>query len=91
MFIFARYLKIIARKERADIELMRYLTKAFSLVILFWTMVLSAQAQVTGVVVDRESGDTIPFASLIYKGHHISAMGKERLHFFTWSDESART
>ena len=66
MFIFARYFKIIARKERADIELMRYLTKAFSLVILFWTMVLSAQAQVTGVVVDRESGDTIPFASLIY-------------------------
>ena len=77
MFIFARYLKIIARKERADIELMRNLTKAFSLVILFWAMVLSAQAQVTGVVVDRESGDTIPFASLIYKGHHISAMGEE--------------
>ena len=77
MFIFARYLKIIARKERADIELMRNLTKAFSLVILFWAMVLSAQAQVTGVVVDRESGDTIPFASLIYKGHHITAMGEE--------------
>ena len=55
---------------------MRNLTKAFSLVVLFWAVALIARAQVTGVVVDRESGDTIPFASLIYKGHHISAVGE---------------
>ena len=47
-----------------------------SLIFLFLVMALAAQAQVTGIVVDKESGDTIPFASLLYKGHHVTAVGE---------------
>lgn len=47
-----------------------------SLFLLFLVMALAAQAQVTGIVVDKESGDTIPFASLLYKGHHVTAVGE---------------
>ena len=47
-----------------------------SLFFLFLVMALAAQAQVTGIVVDKESGDTIPFASLLYKGHHVTAVGE---------------
>ncbi len=34
-----------------------------------------------GVVVDRESGDSIPMASLIYKGHHVSVACDEHGRF----------
>ena len=35
----------------------------------------TASAQLTGVVIDRETGDTIPYASLIYKGNHVAVAG----------------
>ena len=40
---------------------------------LCWANIL--HAQLAGIVVDRETGDSIPFASLIYKGHHVSVAG----------------
>ena len=44
--------------------------------MLIWGMVaLSADAQLIGVVVDKETGDSIPSASLIYKGHGIAVAG----------------
>ena len=30
--------------------------------------------QIHGVVIDAETGDSIPFASVIYKGHHVTAI-----------------
>jgi len=35
-----------------------------------------AHAQLTGVIVDKQTGDSIPFASLIYKGNHVAAPGE---------------
>ena len=40
-----------------------------------------AGAQISGVVIDRETGDTIPKASLLYKGHHVVAAADEKGHF----------
>ena len=55
---------------------MRQLTRIFSLAVLLWTVTLCTHAQITGVILDKETGDTIPFASLIYKGHHVSGVGE---------------
>ncbi len=41
----------------------------------------TVSAQLMGVVVDRESGDSIPMASLIYKGHHVSVACDEHGRF----------
>jgi hypothetical protein len=30
--------------------------------------------QITGYVTDAETGDSIPYASVVYKGHHISVI-----------------
>lgn len=30
--------------------------------------------QITGYVTDAETGDSIPYASVVYKGHHINAI-----------------
>ncbi len=30
--------------------------------------------QLTGIVTDAETGDSIPFASIVYKGHHVAAV-----------------
>ena len=37
---------------------------------------MAATAQLTGVVVDKTTGDSIPSASLIYKGHGVSVAGR---------------
>ena len=43
--------------------------------MLFFFTVSHAQ-QLTGVVIDKQTGDSIPFASLIYKGNHVSVAGE---------------
>ena len=45
-------------------------------IILFFCMVclnISAQ-QIRGYITDAETGDSIPFASVVYKGHHIAVV-----------------
>ncbi len=46
-----------------------------TLLLLLYAAAASSQ-ELKGFVVDRHTGDTIPFASLIYKGHHVSAPGE---------------
>ena len=41
--------------------------KILTTVVLLWTWAMAATAQLTGVVVDKTTGDSIPSASLIYK------------------------
>ena len=43
-----------------------------AITILFCALAHKANAQINGVVIDIESGDTIPSASVLYKGHNIS-------------------
>ena len=45
--------------------------------LLFGALLLLAtpafsQTMLTGIVIDKETGDSIPFSSLIYKGNHVS-------------------
>ncbi|MBR1411359.1 MAG: carboxypeptidase-like regulatory domain-containing protein, partial [Prevotella sp.] len=45
-------------------------------IILFFCVVclnISAQ-QIRGYITDAETGDSIPFASVVYKGHHIAVV-----------------
>ena len=49
-----------------------------AITILFCALAHKANAQINGVVIDIESGDTIPSASVLYKGHHISVAANEK-------------
>ncbi len=52
---------------------MRSWTKyIISPLFLLLCLPLQAQQQITGVVVDAETGEVIPMASLIYKGHNVA-------------------
>ncbi|MBP5387757.1 MAG: carboxypeptidase-like regulatory domain-containing protein [Prevotella sp.] len=51
------------------------------LTLLLLCLATTVSAQLMGVVVDRESGDSIPMASLIYKGHHVSVACDEHGRF----------
>ena len=54
-------------------RLMKNWTKyIISLLFLLLCQPLQAQQQITGVVVDAETGEVIPMASLIYKGHNVA-------------------
>ena len=46
--------------------------RLYSLLFLLMALVLSAKAQITGKIVDKD-GYAIPYASAMYKGHHIAA------------------
>ena len=50
---------------------MRKILRPF-LLCLFWVMATAVSAQLTGVVLDKQTGDSIPFSSLIYKGNQIA-------------------
>ncbi len=54
---------------------MKKSTKYILAIIFAWMLALPADAQLTGVVLDKLSGDSIPFASLIYKGHQVAVAG----------------
>ena len=42
--------------------------------LLFLCLPLRAQQQLYGVVSDAESGEVIPYASVVYKGHHVAVV-----------------
>ncbi len=52
----------------------RILTISFLLCQALFTL---AQQQITGYVIDEASGDTIPRASIVYKGHNVAAVSDE--------------
>ncbi len=54
-----------------DMNQMKRSIKYFLLTFLMALVASHAAAQITGVVLDDENGDTIPFASAFYKGNHI--------------------
>ncbi len=49
--------------------------KRIFITLLTWTLAFVANAQLTGIVIDRETGDSIPFCSFIYKGNHVAKAG----------------
>ena len=48
--------------------------------LLFVLMPVKAQ-QITGYVMDAQTGDSIPFASVLYKGHGVAAVSKLNGHY----------
>ena len=55
---------------------MKKLIKKLSLLLLFSGLALIADAQtIRGFVVDQQTGDSIPYASVVYKGYNVAAAG----------------
>ena len=52
---------------------MRQMKRLINILLLIWALALPANAQLSGVVLDASTGDSIPYASLVYKGHKIFA------------------
>ena len=48
-------------------------TSIFIIVLLF--IGITTQAQITGVVTDASTGDTLYYPSAAYKGYHIAVSG----------------
>ena len=53
--------------------------------ILFFFLFLQALVvngqRITGVVTDAETGDSIPMASIVYKGHHVAVISSANGHY----------
>lgn len=49
----------------------KLIKRFFILTLAIWALALSVSAQLAGYVIDRQSGDSIPFASVSYKGHKV--------------------
>lgn len=43
-------------------------------ILLLMFMALRVSAQISGYVLDAENGDSIPFATVMYKGHNVNAV-----------------
>ena len=43
-----------------------------TLLLLLLTMVLPMKAQLRGYIIDEATGDSIPYASAIYRGHNVA-------------------
>ncbi|MBQ9204403.1 MAG: carboxypeptidase-like regulatory domain-containing protein [Prevotella sp.] len=41
---------------------------------ILWGMSSYAQRQISGVITDAENGDSIPYASVVYRGHHVAVI-----------------
>ena len=52
---------------------MRQMKRLINILLLIWALALPANAQLSGVVQDASTGDSIPYASLVYKGHKVFA------------------
>ena len=53
------------------------MTKRIALLIIALVACIAANAQqpqISGAVIDDETGDSISFASIVYKGHNVSAV-----------------
>lgn len=44
------------------------------LFVLLFAVAINVKAQISGYVIDAENGDSIPFATVMYKGHNVSAI-----------------
>lgn len=51
------------------------------MILLIWTLAQTANAQITGIVVDAQTGDTIARPSVSYKGNHIAVSGDSTGYF----------
>ena len=51
------------------------------MILLVWTVAQTANAQITGIVVDAQTGDTIARPSVSYKGNHIAVSGDSTGYF----------
>lgn len=50
-------------------------------IIILLMAALTAGAQITGYVIDGETGDTIPYASVIYRGHNVAVASNLNGHY----------
>lgn len=55
--------------------------KSTILILILWAFALVAKAQITGVVLDEATGDSIPFASVAYKTRNIATSCNSSGHF----------
>lgn len=56
-------------------------TKHYILTLILCFFAIAAKAQITGVVLDDVTGDSIPFATVAYKGHSIAVSCNATGHF----------
>lgn len=54
---------------------MAFRLRLCTIISMLFICVSSVQAQIMGSIIDAETGDSIPFASVSYKGHHIAVSG----------------
>lgn len=54
---------------------MKFRLRFILFIILLLAYVSIANAQIVGSIFDAETGDSIPFASVSYKGHHVAVSG----------------
>lgn len=54
---------------------MRKELKIVGIIAILWMIAVSASAQITGVITDAQTGDTLFYPSAAYKGHHVAVSG----------------
>lgn len=54
---------------------MRKELKIVGIIAVLWMIAVSASAQITGVITDAQTGDTLFYPSAAYKGHHVAVSG----------------
>ncbi len=59
----------------------RLISYSFVFMMLLLCLPVSAQQQLTGVVIDAETGDAIPYASVAYQGHHVAVVSDANGHY----------
>jgi len=70
--------------QRSPLPLLQRQRKSLWLALLLMLLTLTTSAQqqpLTGVVTDADTGDSIGFASVVYEGHHISAIANSTGHY----------
>ena len=56
--------------------------RLFFLSVLLTAFCLTSAAQIiTGTVIDQETGEGIPYASVVYKGHNVAVVSDENGHY----------
>ncbi len=44
----------------------------YSIMLFLLMLAMPLRAQISGYIIDEETGDSIPYASVIYKGHNVA-------------------
>lgn len=60
---------------------MRITLKELILIWIVWLFALPANSQIKGFVVDSQTGDSIPYVTVSYKGHQIAMSGNASGYF----------